>query len=186
MKYLYGILVLVLFSCGPDIEALNKKASQFEGQQNYSEALKIRNQILVEHPNDLYALYNRGVCHQALGSFKLAELDYVKVLALDSMHLEANFNLGALYQSVKEWNASILCFSRIIGDGEAVFNLKPEEEGEDFNIYNEAVYQRGNTYLMKKDWSAAELDFQKCVSMKYKTKKSKELLEFCSNNNQVY
>ncbi len=176
--------MLVLFSCGPDIEALKKKASQFEDQQNYEQALKVRTQILAEHPNDLYALYNRGVCHQALGSFKLAELDYVKVLTLDSMHLEANFNLGALYQSVKEWNASIQCFSRIIGDGEAVFNLKSEEE--DFNIYNEAVYQRGNTYLMKKDWSAAELDFQKCVSMKYKIKKSKELLEFCSKNNQVY
>lgn len=172
--------LLLLFGCSPDLEELRKKAEQLESQQDYNGALGFRKQIFDAEPNSLDALYNRGVCYQGIGVLPLAEKDYLKVLKKDSMHLEANFNLGALYQVQRNLKESVKLFSRIIGGGEAVLNINTTQE-IGFNIYNESIYQRGNAHFMNQNWELAQKDFKRCLALNYKSEKSKELISFCKS-----
>ena len=78
MKKIIISLLIILSS----LSSINLK-EEFE-RGNYQNAIELSTKVIVENPNDLQALQIRAKSYKALGEFKKANLDFKKLLQIDS------------------------------------------------------------------------------------------------------
>lgn len=166
-------------SCGPNFETLDQEAEAYERAEDYKASIRVRTLIIASFPNDINSFYNRGVGYHALAKYDSAIIDYQSVLSLDSLHLETNFNLGALYQMQGDFEKSIFFFSQILNQSGLSLNIDSKELNSAIVIdLMEVRFQRGNSYLKIRNFQKAIKDYESCITEGYKSAKAKELLSY--------
>jgi tetratricopeptide (TPR) repeat protein len=113
-------------------------------------ALNYYNRALEVEPNNLRALYARGIYYQDLDSFRLAKLDYKKIIEMDRNFLSTQHNLGYIASIEDSLELAIKYFSESI-------ELNP--------IYAKSYELRGIVYKKLGNTELAQKDFRKAKEL---------------------
>jgi len=106
----------ILSQLKTEITPLLKLANYFHYTENYSKAGQLYNLILKRDPNNVNALFNKGVNFQMQKKFKYSIPYYDKVLKINPKHVTALENKGVvLYASGGfNWMKALSCFRKIL------------------------------------------------------------------------
>ena len=94
-------------------------------ERNFSQAEALYNRILALEPTNVDAINSLAYCikfsaasspqHLPANLFEELEALYQRALSIDSLDIEANFNLGSLYlQYNREIDAALACFQKCV------------------------------------------------------------------------
>ena len=144
------------------------KASYYEINGNYEDAIKVFNLVVANNPNYALAYNERGLCFENRGDYEYAILDYKKSLEINPKFAAACLNLGNVYQRKGEYYKAIAYYNRSLkinpnfpeaytARGSAYDNTKQYDKAiSDYNkaikinpLFGEAYYNRGNLYMIK-------------------------------------
>lgn len=103
---------------GTVIEQANIKlvdnAIAFYDKGNYTESLKIINQVLIESPKNAYALYYRGLIYDVQKKYALALVDYKKAIQASS-ELTIIYYLMALdYDNLTQYKNALINYKKYV------------------------------------------------------------------------
>lgn len=96
---------------GSVVEQLNIKlvdnAIAFYDKNNYTESLKILNQVLTEDVKNAYALYYRGLIYDAQKKYALAVADYKKAIVYNATLTTIYYLLALDYDSLAQYKLAL-------------------------------------------------------------------------------
>lgn len=119
-------------------------------KNEFAEALLIADKLLMNSPNNLDALYYRGVCYGKLGEAKKSLDDFLKVAEKEPNFCETQFNIGTSYEKLKNHKKAITYYTKAI---------------ELDSLYVEAYVSRGNCYKEINQKEKACKDFYKALEL---------------------
>ena len=138
-------------------------------KNEFAEALLIANKILINSPENIDALYYRGVCNGQLGNYQDSLCDFLKVAQNEPEYSETQYNIGKSYERLKDYDKAIIYYTKAI---------------ELDALYIDAYVSRGNCYveISKKD-KACE-DFHKALELG-EEKVQGNIDKYCKSENSV-
>ena len=126
--------------------------------------------ILALNPNNIEALYGKGMFYQNEANYGEAQDMYFKIRDLDPLHLGATFNLGYTYIESGNFRYAINYFSDVIVS-------EPQ--------YYKAFYSRARCYEKLGDVRRAEEDYRKVLEI-YNYLDTEERLNRILEDNKKY
>ncbi len=126
------------------------RANAYAFSDNYIEALKDLNRVIILNPDSAGAYNNRGNAYYALENNQQAIKDYTRAIELKPEDAKAYNNRGIAYSTVENNQQAIKDFTRAI-------ELKPE----DAKVY----YYRGKAYGESGNRQQAIKDFSKSIEL---------------------
>lgn len=168
------------------IRMLASKASQLQAKGQWAEAVKVYSQIIKLVPDFAPAYVERGLLVHEMGNPVKAFRDFEKSINLDPQFGPGYYGRGWVRHSMGDYQGELedarkgllldkknagMYYRRI---GSAHQGLKQYNEAIDF--YNQAIdfyegkdegtiFNRGNTYLMLKEFDSALADFNRCLEL---------------------
>lgn len=100
--------------------------------------------------NLISSWYNRGMYHQNTGDFIKAKESYYGILRRDSLHADANYNLGYISLVEENYNLSIEYFTSVIAQS-------PN--------FASAYFSRGLAFKFYNDFESARKDFNSTLEL---------------------
>lgn len=82
-------------------------------KNQFNVAIKYYNQILLDNPLDVKALFQRALFLSMLNKEKEAIIDYLQILTINKNNIIALTNLGLLYLELKQYTNAITYFDRV-------------------------------------------------------------------------
>ncbi len=132
-----------------DAALLRIRGELFAKQKMYPNAIKDFNKALVLKKDDVPTLLARGDANMAQGKTKYiqAEVDYKKVLTLETTNIRASRALGKMYFDQEKWQFSIDNFNIAIKAGAIA---------EDYDLRGKANFKLNNKKAACEDLTKAE------------------------------
>lgn len=137
------------FDENADINVVIADGKYYLEQKEYYTALEYFQQATLIDTSNSESVYYIAKCYQGLTDFHQAELNFRKILTMDSIFFsEAYLGLGTIAFSGTKFDSSFVYFSKAI-------EIKPDND--------EAYYQRADNYLNLKDTASAIKDFEYAI-----------------------
>ena len=98
-------------------------AERLEEQRKYKEAVQLLDKAISKDQNFLGAYINRGGDKSALGDFKGAIEDYMKVVTLDPKNTLALFNIGNNFKRLDDHQSAVIYYNKAFATkgGEGIY-----------------------------------------------------------------
>lgn len=177
-------LPLMLSAQQQDASALYGEGVRAFYDQDYQTAIIKYTNALALKPNTIGYLYNRGLAYQKVNNSTAAGADFHHVLALDSLYLDAWYELGSIEMDAKRYDSANILFRRALQiSGEDTRSLhqlailcyyKRNNKGA-IEIYNrilsinpkdeQALYKRGLAKSNSSDFTGAIRDFNILIGL---------------------
>ena len=141
----------------------------YSSNQNYK-SIDYYNKILVIDPENIPALYGKGLFLQNQTDYGTAQSMYFKIKDLDPNNLHATFNLGYIHLEISDFRNAINYFTDVIV-------TEPQ--------YYKAYYTRAICYEKLGDVIRAEEDYRKVLEI-YKYEDTEERLNRILEDNKKY
>lgn len=125
-------------------------AMAYNGLELYDKSLETLNGILKNHPENAYAIFQRGRTYMLMKKTELAKFDMDRVIELRPENSIAHFNRGIILSDSKELDAALKDYTKVI-------QLNPK------NIL--AFFNRGLIHLQKKNLELAQRDLERTVEL---------------------
>jgi tetratricopeptide (TPR) repeat protein len=106
--------------------------------------------------------YNKGMYHQNQGAFSKAKQSYYGVLRIDSINIDANYNLGYISLVEGSYDLAVDYFTIVIG------------QKTDFSM---AYFSRGLAFKFSNNFLSARKDFERALEINPHFKESEEELK---------
>jgi tetratricopeptide (TPR) repeat protein len=151
MKYFWTVFFLIpihLFSQSP--QKLNNEGADLLDSLKFSEALALFNKAIESDSITTIYRLNRAVALTNLNMHKEAIADYLFIVSKIEDDPEYFFQLGDLYEKVKNPEKSIVYYTKAI-----------DLYQEDYTYF----FQRGTLYLKKKDFALAVADYDQVLKI---------------------
>ena len=129
------------------MESGDKKYSS----KDYRGAITDYSKILLNNPNDYYALFQRALSKSYLNDHEGAIQDYTRAIQINSEKASAFYNRGLSKDKLKDSYGAISDFNKAI-------EIDP--------TYTSALHNRGKAKTYLEDYSGAITDFNKVISQK--------------------
>ena len=97
----------------PDKNTIEKIILLFN-KKNYSEALKLSENILNQYPNSILVNNITGVIYSELENYTLAKNLFIKVLSLNPKYNDGYYNLANIYNKLGEEENAIINYKKVI------------------------------------------------------------------------
>lgn len=148
MKFKFQILFslflpLLLISC----QSSSNEGDDLFAREKYEEAIKAYDKFLSTNPRNVKALYNRGRSYEELGSFELAEKDFITALDNDNKNVQVMLSLSNLFQKQKNHSSALLYADKAVET--------PGAPAMAYFMKARALHQLGNADEALKEYSAA-------------------------------
>lgn len=145
-------------------------AEALEGEGKYEEAIHLLDKAISKDKNFLGAYINRGADKSALGDFKGAIVDYMKVIGLDSTNTLALFNIANNYKRLGDFQSAVIYYNKafITKGGDAVYIDYTANNFVDIDKFDvpghEISYERAIAFYQLDSLNRAFSDFQHAIS----------------------
>lgn len=153
----------------------NAEAEILESEGKYEEAILLLDKAIEKDPENIYALFNRGVDKSILEDYKGAIYDYTKIIEIDSDNTLAFLNRGKNKTRLEDYQGAIDDFEKAIKTkgGEMIYIDKVEnsfvETGFEFDVAMEEIrFERGIARYNIDNLKLAFDDFNFCLDKNYK------------------
>jgi len=133
-----------------NIFAMNKLALYCHSRFEIPRALEVLNAAILHAPDDIQSRFHRGFVHLAYMNIDSAMTDLHWVVARDSGHTLAYFNLGIAHDLSFRYDEAVKAFTKAI-------ELKPD-------LY-QALNSRGNSHAKNGNYVASLADYQQVLSI---------------------
>jgi tetratricopeptide (TPR) repeat protein len=172
------ILTILLFLTSCDMKSAKEYLVDAEGlemQREYMEAIQLLDKAISKDQNFLGAYINRGADKSALGDFKGAIEDYMKVVTLDPKNTLALFNIGNNYKRLDDHQSAVIYYNKAFatkgGEGIYVdFTPNPFVDLDKFDVPgHEISYERAIAFYQLDSLNRAFSDFQHSISKDFMT-----------------
>jgi tetratricopeptide (TPR) repeat protein len=90
------------------------KPRQLMETNNVEEAIKIYEDLLKKHADSAAVHTELGKCYKRRGKLSMAKAEFKRATEVESTYADAWYELGAMYQSDKEYDLAAQAFSRFI------------------------------------------------------------------------
>jgi tetratricopeptide (TPR) repeat protein len=150
-------------------------AERLEEQGKYKEAVQVLDKAISKDQSFLGAYINRGADKSALGDFKGAIEDYMKVTVLDPKNTLALFNIGNNYKRLNDHHSAVIYYNKAFATkgGEGIYIDYTPNNFTDLDKFDvpghEISYERAIAFYELDSLNNAFADFQHSISKGFMT-----------------
>jgi tetratricopeptide (TPR) repeat protein len=98
----------------PDVEYLNREASEMVCAGNYENALGLFARALTLDPSSAETWYNQGNCLDEIGRHRDAVECYNRTIQIDACHAEAWYNKGMCLRKMGNFGEAESCINQAV------------------------------------------------------------------------
>ena len=164
IRFIIISFALLLFVCEASYEDRYKEIEKLQSLEKFNEAIEELYALLLDYPDDQYALLDRAVNKSALQNYSVAIEDYNNIIKINPDNDLAKLNKARNLFRLEKYNQSIIIFDQLFEENGGGFIVITFIEENPFSVsIDEIAFEKGRNNMRLENYDQAFKDFELCI-----------------------